>query len=194
MAVGGEAMDSDSFAGRLLTGERILWTGQPAAGLLFTSRDIFLVPFSLAWLGIVVSSFGAMFGHGVNFEAAGPMFVIFPAVFLCVGLYFVFGRFAVDAWLRSSTRYAVTDRRILITRSGPFSSFTALGLDRLPDTRLTERAGGRGTIVFGSQMSFFGNRSFGLWSPALDSTPQFLAIENVRDVFNIIQRQSGSDR
>ncbi len=187
-------MDSDSFSGRLLAGERLLWTGRPSTGLLFTSRDFFLVPFSLIWLGVVVSTFGSMFGHGENFQAAGPMFILFPAVFLCVGLYVAFGRFAVDAWLRSATRYAVTDRRILIARSGPFSNFTALGLDRLPDTQLNEGGGGRGTIRFGSQTSLFGNRGFGSWNPALDPTPQFLAIENVRDVFNIIQRQANSDR
>lgn len=192
-------MDTTAFVDRLLPGERILWAGRPSTGILFTPRDVFLVPFSLLWCGFAIFWEATVAVFDVHLsrssdsgsQAAMPgFFLLFGGVFVCVGLYFVFGRFAVDAWLRNSTRYAVTDRRILIARSGPLGAFMTLSLDRLPDVRLREGAGGRGTIQFGHQVSMFGNRGFGSWSPALDPTPQFLAIEGVRDVFNIIQRQA----
>jgi hypothetical protein len=34
----------------------------------------------------------------------------------------------------------------------------------------------------------FGGSGFGMWMPALDSTPQFLNIESARDVFTQIER------
>jgi hypothetical protein len=62
-----------------------------------------------------------------------------------------------------------------------------LSLDRLPDATLTERADGRGTIRFGQSVSFQ-NGGLSAWSPALDPTPQFIAIENARSVFDLVQR------
>ena len=47
-------MQTDAFLGLLLKGERMVWWGQPAQGLLFTSKDWFMVPFSLMFLGFSV--------------------------------------------------------------------------------------------------------------------------------------------
>jgi hypothetical protein len=46
--------------------------------------------------------------------------------------------------------YAVTGKRLLILRSGPFSKFSAIKLDQLQDANLSERADGRITIRFGA--------------------------------------------
>jgi hypothetical protein len=84
--------------------------------------------------------------------------------------------------------YAVTDGRVLILRSGPLSKFSAMSLDQLPDTNLTENADGRGTIRFGTAAPYWAGSGFSGWTPALDSTPQFLAIDDARRVFDHIQR------
>ena len=47
-------MSTTDLSDRMLTGERILWSGRPAQGLLFTGRDVFLIPFSLLWGGFAV--------------------------------------------------------------------------------------------------------------------------------------------
>jgi hypothetical protein len=120
----------------------------------------------------------------------GGFFVLWGSVFVCVGLYFVAGRFAIDAWVRMGMSYALTDRRVLIARSPPFANFTAVNLDRLPDANLSESSGGRGTIRFGQPAGPFGRQGLALWSPALDPTPQFLAIDDARSVFDRIQRSS----
>ncbi len=180
---------SPDFQDQLLRGEKILWSGSPTTGLMFGSRDLFLVPFSLFW-----------FGFAVNWESSvtkiptSPVFMkLWGLPFLAIGLYLVAGRFLVDAWVRRRITYAVTNKRVLIWRQGPGAKFTALGLDRLPEANLTPLANGRGTIRFGQQSSPFTRNSGFSWSPALESTPQFIAIENAQDVFNQIQRASGKN-
>ena len=107
---------------------------------------------------------------------------------MLIGLYLMVGRFLLDAWIRGGMLYAVTNKRILISRSGPFGKFTALGLDRLPDASISESAGGRGTIRFGELAPMWGGRNgISSWTPSLDPTPQFIAIENARSVFDQIQ-------
>jgi hypothetical protein len=129
---GNLSMSTELFAGRLLSGERVLWSGRPRQGLMLMPRDALLIPFCLAWRG-----FAIFWEVSVTKPGAPGFFPLFGGVFVCVGLYFVPGRFLVDAWLRRDMAYAVTDRRILIARPPPFGRFTAINLDRLPDVQLT---------------------------------------------------------
>jgi hypothetical protein len=174
------------FTGRLLDGETIVWSGRPGQGVRLTSRDGLLIPFSLMWGGF------AVFWELSVMQGSAPVFFrLFGAAFVLIGLYFIAGRFVVDAWIRSKTNYAVTTRRILIARSEPFSSFISLSLNRLPDVELQEDATGRGTLRFGPATPFWGyggRGGFAVWTPALDPTPQFIAIDDAQSVFNQIQR------
>src|SRR5665213_951738 len=145
-------MTAEDFAEYLLPGETIIWSGRPARGLLFTARDWLLAPFSLMWGG-----FAVFWENSVLAEARAPVFMkLWGVPFVLIGLYFIVGRFVLDALVRGKTVYAVTNMRVLIRRSGAFSKFTALGLDRLPDINLSEGAAGRGTIRFGQQTSVWG--------------------------------------
>ena len=168
----------------LIDGETVVWSGRPAQGLLFTSRDWLLIPFSLLWCGFTI-----FWETTVLSLPAAPLFMkYFGAAFVLIGLYFVAGRFLLDAWVRSGTQYAITNKRVLIARSWPFAKFTALSLSRLPETSLVERANGRGTILFGQAISnsWRGN-SLSNWTPSLDPTPAFIGIENARSVFEQLQ-------
>jgi hypothetical protein len=170
---------------RRLEGEEILWSGRPAQGVMFYTRDWLLVPFSLMFGGF------AVFWEAIVVRSGAPgFFPLWGMMFLLAGLYFIAGRFAVDAWARGKTRYVVTNRRILILRSGPFAKLTSLGLDRLPDIQLSEDADRRGTIRFGRSMPLWGWGSFVMWTPALDPTPQFIAIDDAESVFDLVQRAS----
>jgi len=175
---------SIDLSGRLMRGERILWSGIPRQGILFTPQDSIKVPFSLAWGG-----FAIYWEIGVSTTNAPFFFRLFGIPFVLAGLFLMFGRFLLDARVRQSVVYAVTTERILIDRRGLFSSFTALPLVRLPDATLTESRDGRGTIRFGPSVPMWGSRSgWSGWMPSLDPTPQFLGIENAASVFDLIQR------
>ena len=175
-------MDTSDLTGLLLRGEKVAWRGQPAQGLLFTSRDWLMIPFSRFWGGF------AIFWETAVLATNGPVFMkLFGIPFVLIGLYLVVGRFLLDAWIRRGLYYAVTDKRVLIFRSGPFRKFTAINLGQLPDVNLSESPGGRGTIRFGAATSTWSRNQFS-WTPSLDSTPQFIAIEDARNVFDHIQR------
>ncbi len=177
-------MCSNDFQDFLMRDEKIIWSGQPARGVLFTGADFLLIPFSLLWGG-----FALFWESAVLSQPKAPLIMKFWGIpFVLIGLFLIVGRFFLDAWIRTGLRYAITNRRVLISRSGPFAKFTSLNLDRLPEVNLTQRADGRGTIRFGENASMWGGRnSFAMWSPALDPTPQFIMIENVRGVFEQLQ-------
>jgi hypothetical protein len=96
----------------------------------------------------------------------------------------MFGRYVFDAWLRGRTWYTVTNRRVLIVRSGFFSRIVALDRDRLPELFLTENSNGYGTIRFGQESWTWLTRRYP-WVPP--PPPRFIGIRSARQVFDLIQ-------
>jgi hypothetical protein len=190
-------ISSQKFAGRLLDGEGVVWSDAPQQGVMFTPRDIFLIPFSLLWGGFAITwETLALTGTALAAKSQ-PVVSIFPLwgiPFVLVGLYMIVGRFFHDAWIRSRMAYALTDRRALILRG---NDLTAVDLGRVATVNLRGGSdGGRGTIVFGyddNGMSMgwgrgwgYG-RSWGYWTPSADRTPKFMNIERAQDVFNKVE-------
>lgn len=167
------------LAGRLLPGERLLWAGRPRQGLMFVGSDVFTTLFFLLWSGI------PLFGSVTEGLKGNWTFSLFATPFLVIGFYMLVVRYVHDTWLRSRTFYAVTDRRLLIWREGPWDNFRSFDRASLNEMELQE-SGTRGTIRFGHTSS--GARHQANPLPALDSRPQFLGIEDARGVFDLLQR------
>jgi hypothetical protein len=133
---------------QLAPGESLLWHGMPRQGWVLRRSDAFMIPFSILWCGVVLRIFSSwnsrqFVGHG------SPLFSLFPLIFLVGGMYFLIGRFAIDARQRARTRYAVTSERVLIFR-GLFSrKVTSMSLHNLSEMTLSQKASGEGSIVFG---------------------------------------------
>jgi hypothetical protein len=174
----------------LLTGERILWSGQPKQGLALSARDTFLIPFSLMWGGfaifwnVMVWSFPSMGGGD-----PGWFFKLWGLPFLIAGLYLIAGRFFHDAHIRKKLIYAVTNQRILILRG---SKITSLDLHRLPRLELTEHRDGTGTLAFEASNfgAWGGMNGFSRWLPAAGAAAQFFRINEPRKVYELIRNEA----
>lgn len=173
-------------------GERLLWSGKPRSGIRLRAQDAYLIPFSILWCGF------AIFWEFSVIDTGAPFFFkLWGIPFVCVGLFFVFGRFFLDAYNRAQTTYGVTNERIIIV-SGIFSQQTkSLQLRTLSDVSLSQRGDGSGTITFGP--SHYMNAFFpvGAWpGVARYAPPSFDLIDRAKDVYDIIrkaQRTSPSD-
>lgn len=161
--------------------ENLLWVGQPQTGLVFRSADIFLIPFSILWCGFAIFWFISAISSGAPF-----LFSLFGLPFVAIGLFFVFGRFVVDAKQRENTMYGITEDRIII-KSGIFNkSVKTLNIRTISDIEYTEKNDGSGTISIGPKnpMMVWGNGMN--WWPGMKPNPQLDLIPNVRKVYNQI--------
>ncbi len=138
----------------LRSGESLLWSGRPPAGLLLRPGDLFMIPFSFFWGGF------AFFWEYMAIRGGAPFFFcLFGLPFVIIGLYLIVGRFFTDARMREKTIYAITSERILL-RTGLFSRRTiSVGLQDVGPVTLTERSDGRGTISFAAGTPVSGRRS-----------------------------------
>lgn len=167
----------------LMPGERVVWEGQPPAGIMLTATDALMIPFSLLWGGF------ALFWNISIWASGGPIFFrLWGLPFLAVGFYMVIGRFFADAWVRGRTRYLVTSQRVAISRANG-ARVKSLDIRRLPALELQEGRNGRGTIRFGESVSAFAyNR--GAMLPSADPTPQFIGIDDAQAVYMLIRKQA----
>jgi PH (Pleckstrin Homology) domain-containing protein len=167
---------------QLASGERLLWRGAPAPGVRFHAYDLFLIPFGIFWLFMVLAIFGVL-AFGEQTETDPVAYVMLP-FFLLIGVYFVFGRFLTDMIMRGRTEYALTSRRAVI-ESGYWRKTTrSVNLAAVAEIRFNERRGGRGTIEFGSGSPFpFVPRG---WPGAGQfMSPAFDGIDDARHVFEL---------
>lgn len=163
------------FSAYLAPGEAVRWTGRPAQGLRFSGRDAFLVPFSVIWCAFATFwEFGAL-------TSGSPFMIVWGVPFVCAGLYFVFGRFFVDAWRRARTAYALTNTRALVRRG---DSLTSIDVKTTPQVEFKQN-GARGTISFGAASIFpFGGRD--PWH-ASSNKSEFFQVEDAETAYRIIQ-------
>ncbi|MEL6590070.1 MAG: hypothetical protein AAFQ87_23910 [Bacteroidota bacterium] len=125
----------------LLAGENLVWVDRPEGGIKFRLRDLFLIPFSFAWGG------GALFALWAVLREREVAVIPVIMLFALFGLYFMFGRFAHDVWIRNRTVYGITDKgRILIKTGIMDSNFYNFQIKRLPMLKLKAKSNGSGSI------------------------------------------------
>lgn len=163
----------------LLKDERVRWQGQPRQGVMFRTQDLFVVPFSLLWCGFAIFWEATVIASGAPF-----FFKLFGVPFVLVGLYFVIGRFFIEAYQRKRTWYTLTDQRALITGGWPTTSERSIDLRATPDITLESGKGSMGTITFGGT----NNTSFTFFNRGRrrDMPPAFEAIADAASVYRMI--------
>jgi len=161
------------------SGEKLLWAGRPAQGIVLTRQDGYLIPF------------------GVLLVAAGLRFI--PMVIYIV----IVGRLLANLWYRSRLIYGVTDRRAIILSGMRRRSVQSIYFSSLITLKLEERQYRSGTIYFGEDHPSYRHdpdphdgSEFGTFVPSgqtRQGEEQFFRISDVKKVFTIlheaIQRQ-----
>lgn len=164
--------------------ERLLWSGAPRKGIMLRGSDAFVIPFSILWCG-----FAIFWETMVVIQGAPFFFMLWGIPFVVVGLYFVFGRFIVEAKQREKACYGLTSQRIVII-SGLFSrKVQSLNLKTLSEITYREKPDGSGTIAFGANnplFAIFGGMSWPGMSQYLP--PCFDLIPNAKEVYEMVRR------
>ncbi len=182
----------DLITEELLKGEKIIWQGKPNSKILFTSSDIFLVPFSLLWGGFAIFWEASVLGIGLVSDKASTgaiiPFALFGIPFVLVGLYFIFGRFIYKKKKKNRTIYAITNKRVLAITNMFGKNIQAEYIDRIQSINILERNGGNGTIKFGNSNFFTGmydNTGMDFFSGFYGkSSLAFYDIDDAKKVYN----------
>jgi hypothetical protein len=168
------------FSSYLAPREIIRWTGQPQQGLVLRPIDALLIPFSILWCAF------AVFWETTVWRGGGPIFfMLWGGAFVCVGLYFVFGRFFADAYMRSKTHYALTDQRALILGVLSGNDLTTIDLRSTSEIRYQDIDGSRGSIAFGPDPGPF--RGVGIWHSTSRHAPAFFRTPDASGAYRLIQ-------
>ena len=148
----------------IMDNEYILWEGAPQKGLVLTSRDLALIPFSLIWLAF------SLFWEVSAIRTTGSLFmVLWGLPFVGVGIYLLFGRFLQTIFLRKKTYYIITNKKLIIRSGNKVRIYRA---EDLPPMDIHLHKNGTGTILF-SEISYGRNgRRYG----------SYFALENIADV------------
>jgi len=166
-------------------GEKLLWSGRPVQGPVFTATDFYYLPFSIVWLGLLLTAFARRMPPDPTSQLIVPCFI-------ALGVYMLVGRYFTDWFYRSGVIYGVTDRRAIILSSRLGHSIKSIDLASVSGLKLDERRDGHGTIAFGDQQSYWYRQPV---RPAWGAGPQFFRIADTRRVFRVLheamQRQKG---
>jgi len=172
------------LASHLTAGERLLWSGRPRQGVLLRPSDAFFIPFSLLWGGFVI-----FWEYSVLSMGKAPLFfALWGIPFVVIGLYFIAGRFLVDARQRVNAVYGVTNQRIVIVTGLFTRKVKSLNLRTLSDISLDERRNGMGTVSFGPTNPFGWWGGGMAWPGMPTGSPAFELIPNARSVYEIVRK------
>jgi hypothetical protein len=148
--------------------------------------DAFVIPFSLLWCG-----FAVFWESSVLASNAPAFFRLWGIPFVAVGLYFVVGRFFVDARQRQNTVYGVTSSRVILISGLLHESVKSLQLRGLSEISLSERPDGSGSVVLGPT-SILSSFSIPGWPGSRQYAPPTLeGIPQARVVHDLIRRAQG---
>ncbi|MGA7064191.1 MAG: hypothetical protein WBY69_23510 [Candidatus Acidiferrales bacterium] len=181
----------------LLSGETIVWAGQPNTRVIFHKQDLYMVPFSLLWGGFAVfweASVAGLWGSNGKPGTPWSFGMVWGIPFVVAGQYFIWGRFFYDAWLKRRTYYALTNRRVIAVQNGWSRRMASSYLDSLPNLVKEDGANGVGTLRFNqSDLLSSKQRQLAAWNAlSVGDVPTFVDVEDVDSIYRLIS--DGRDR
>lgn len=140
---------SDYISRELNKGERVLWSGRPDIWAVLCKGDLVMIPASILWSAMALSFAIPMFRALGEDSDALPFVIFFGAPFTVMAVYALIGRFFVRMWIKSRTRYLVTDERVVAVTRTISSNVRASYLDEIAGIESASSLRGRQTLWFG---------------------------------------------
>ena len=133
-------MDSYQFCSPyILPDESILWKGRPEKGNIFTSKEFFLLPFSL-----FICAFSVCWEY-LALQSGQPFVIIWGLPIVGIGFYMLFGRHIQTAYLRGRTFYVITNKKLIIKKGRRITMHDG---EDLPPMEVEIHRNGNGSIFF----------------------------------------------
>lgn len=175
--------NTGAFKRYLKEEERILWSGQPKAGVQIRDADIILIPMSIILIGfsIIIDYMLMHFEAGIFFKICGALLGI-------AGVYMGLLRFFSDASKRAHTFYCLTNRRIIVMTGKRKPQIKTLPLKNIDRMDMTCEKDGSGFIIFGNTNPLYPWLLGGFYFTQ-ESVPGLELLPDVKLVFNIISKQ-----
>jgi len=184
-------MTEEFLEKELLEGEQILWSGRPNPGArtsVSPTRVFLILGFIFLPIGLLVVVIGLIFllaqvfppqaaGASLGFLIPGGVFFLLGLIYLVIGL--------VGRVVPGNSLYAITDRRVIILRTGNLLRVTSYGKRSITQIQRVERPDGSGDLVFSGAPSLYGaynNSQSGYSSYTAGRQGLFAGIPNVRMV------------
>lgn len=161
------------MAGKPSAGQR-----SPLPGRVFRKFDIFMIPFSLLWSGVV---FYACF---ISLKSASLLAQPSLLFFVAAAIYLLFGRLIVAYVQNVRTCYAVTDKRLIRTVGNRWAQTALYSVTTLD---LTERSDGSGTLIFSYQDDRYDIRRCYSFPGAVKPFTAIENLANVREVYDLVE-------
>lgn len=164
----------------LLPNEKFIWRGQPKTGWRLKTGDKVRLPVMIAF-----TLFSVYWTLQATAYATPPNLWLMGVPFILFGVYASLLRYWIEAKERQHTRYAVTNRHVIIHRAWPMQRVTRIPLDDIDYVFIDEAADGSGDIVFGlpikQMLPFLPQRPRPTrFSPCFEGIPQ------VKQVYGLI--------
>jgi hypothetical protein len=172
----------------LLPGEKLLWDDRPAPRF-FRGSDGLATAVVAGWLVFM----NVVFGLTMR-VAPAPFVSVVWAAFVAYGLYLLVGRLVVRTLTLRRTRYALTDRRLVVVGGFPWAKpkTTSAYVAALPPPVISERADGSGSLAFGAfpgPLEVFYPSNRGTLRTGLQTSPPVLwDLADVRRVRDLVAR------
>lgn len=189
------------LANELLEGEELLWSGRPdpqGKSIVSPARVFLILGLVYLPLGLLLVILGLilLFAVPAASTSGGFLGALIPGgIFIILGLVF----FIVGQTVRFPTRnafYAITDRRVIIMRTGRYLRVVSYGKRAITQVQRIERPDGSGDLIFSGNplpYGYYGNNEYNSSSSRFGRLGVFTALPNVRVVEQRLIRMLNED-
>ena len=190
-----------SLNNELQEGEDVLWSGRPdprRRRIVFPTRVFFILGLVFMPVGLLVVIIGlilllsSVFPPGARVSSLGVfipggVFFILGLVYLLLGL--------VGFFPPRNTLYAITNRRVIILRTGRYLRVSSYGKRAIAQVQRFERPDGSGDLVFVTTPAYgsSGRNRSNTGTSSAGHQEAFSALQNVRQVEQMLTRMLNED-